>query len=63
MEKTDGSLEQGKRATFFVTSGDALDMRTAAVELAFIDGIPVDLDNHQKVLYRKFMRKYGLMTN
>ena len=60
IEKTDGSLETGKRATFFVTSGDALEMRTAAVEFAFIDGRPVDLDNHQKVLYRKFMGKYGL---
>jgi hypothetical protein len=63
INKTDGSIEEGKNATFFVSSGDALDMRTSAVDLALIDGKPVNLDNPQKELYRRYMNKYGLPTN
>ena len=33
-----GSIESGKNATFFISSGDALDMRTNNVEQAFING-------------------------
>ncbi len=55
-----GSLEQGKEATLFVSSGDALDMRTNDVELAFIQGKKINLDNIQKQLYKKYMEKYGL---
>lgn len=53
-----GSVEQGKQATLFVSTGDALDMRTNDVVHAFIQGRKVDLDNHQKRLYRKYMAKY-----
>lgn len=60
IDRTDGSLETGKQATFFITAGDALDMRTAAVEAACIDGVPADLDNHQKALYRRYREKYGV---
>jgi len=49
-----GSLEEGKLATLFVSDGDALDMRTNHVSLAFIEGKLLDLDNPQKKLYRKF---------
>ncbi len=51
-----GSLETGKDATFFITSGDVLDMRTSKVEQAFIGGREIDLDNRQKRLYEKFSR-------
>jgi imidazolonepropionase-like amidohydrolase len=59
IDNTAGSLEKGKDATLFVSSGDALDMRTNNVELAFIKGKKLDLDNQQKQLYKKFSDKYS----
>ncbi len=53
-----GSLEIGKNATLFISTGDALDMRTCKVEQAFIDGRGIDLNNKQKVLYEKYKAKY-----
>lgn len=55
-----GSLEAGKDANLFISAGDALDMLGNKVELAYLNGQPVNLDTHQKVLYRKYMKKYGL---
>jgi imidazolonepropionase-like amidohydrolase len=52
-----GSIEPGKDATLFVSEGDALDMETNNVILAFIQGRKVNLDNPQKYLYRKFKDK------
>ena len=49
-----GSIETGKNATFFISSGDALDMKTNNVEAAFINGQSIDLNNHQKDLFRKY---------
>ena len=57
IEKTAGSIEKGKNATFFISSGDALDMRTNNIELAFINGVPVDLNNHQKELFEKYKNR------
>ena len=57
VEKTTGSIEKGKNATFFISSGDALDMRTNNVEHAFIKGNPVDLNNHQKELFEKYKNR------
>lgn len=59
IDKTTGSLEGGKDATLFVSSGDALDMRTNNVEMAFIKGKKLDLDNHQKQLYTRYSDKYS----
>lgn len=59
IDETAGTLEQGKDATFVISSGDALDMRTNNIEYAFIRGKFIDLDNHQKALYRKYRGKYG----
>jgi len=59
MDETTGSLEGGKDATLFVSSGDALDMRTNKVELAFIKGKKIDLDNRQKQLYNTYREKYS----
>jgi len=53
-----GTIETGKDATLFVSAGDALDMLTNKVDLAYIQGRLVDLDNPQKFLYRKFKEKY-----
>ena len=58
IDKTCGSLEPGKDATLFISTGDALDMRTNNVVAAFIQGRQIDLDNHQKKLYRKYSEKY-----
>ncbi|TAL58053.1 MAG: amidohydrolase [Bacteroidetes bacterium] len=55
-----GSLEQGKDATLFISSGDALDIRSNNVEWAFIRGKKLDLSNDQKTLNEKYLKKYGL---
>ena len=55
-----GSIEAGKKATLFVSEGDALDMRTSNVVIAFIDGRMINLDNHQSRNYNKYKAKYGL---
>lgn len=60
IDSTAGSLETGKDATFFISSGDALDMRTQNVESAYICGREIDLDDVQKQLYRKYLTKYNL---
>ena len=57
-----GTLEVNKDATFFVSSGDAMDMIGNQVELAFIQGREIDLDNHQKALYRKYREKYRIQN-
>lgn len=55
-----GTLEAGKDATLFISTGDALDMRTNNVEYAFILGQPVDLTNDQRALYERYKKKYGM---
>jgi len=55
-----GTLEEGKDATLFISSGNALDMRTNHVTEAFISGRKINLDNAQKELNQKFLNKYGL---
>lgn len=60
IDSTTGTLETGKDATLFISSGDMLDMKTNNVETAFIKGKEIILDDVQKQLYRKYMKKYGL---
>ncbi|MGQ0828109.1 MAG: amidohydrolase family protein [Bacteroidota bacterium] len=60
IDKTTGSIEAGKDANLFISTGDALDMRTNNVEQAFIKGNSIDLNNDQKALYEKYKKKYGL---
>jgi len=60
IDKTTGSLEMGKDATFFISSGDALDMKSNHVEQAFIQGRDINLDNLHKQLDKKFSEKYQL---
>ena len=55
-----GSLEVGKDATLFISTGDALDMRTNNVERAYIRGKQLDLSDDQKALYEKYKKKYGM---
>lgn len=60
IDKTTGSLENGKDATFILVDGDVLDMRTCIVEKGYIQGAEIDMDNKQKALSRKFTEKYGV---
>jgi len=52
-----GSLEKGKDATLFVTTGDALET-PSNVTAAWIQGRPVDLTSRHLQLYRKYQKKY-----
>lgn len=63
IDKTAGSLEVGKDATLFISSGDALNMTTINVENAFIQGRTISLDNLHKQLNKKFSDKYSLKVN
>ena len=54
-----GTIETGKSATFFVSEGDALDMRTNQLTHAFIDGRAISLETHQTKLWKRYMEKYS----
>lgn len=60
IDKTVGSIEVGKEATFLISKGDALDMENSVILNAFIKGNPVDLDDKQKELFRQYTRKFNL---
>ncbi|HEY0030139.1 MAG TPA: amidohydrolase family protein [Bacteroidia bacterium] len=60
IDKTTGSIETGKDANIFISTGDALDMRSNNVERAFVKGNSIDLNNDQKALYEKYKTKYGI---
>ena len=49
-----GSIQSNKNATFFISSGDALDMRSNNVEKAYINGKEINLNNHQNELFNKY---------
>ena len=57
VDEKSGSIEIGKDATFFISSGDALDMIENNVEKSFIRGNEVNLNNHQKELYNKYKER------
>ncbi len=54
-----GSLAVGKHATLFLSAGDALDMRSAKIERAFIQGRDIDLQSRQTKLAAKYREKYA----
>jgi imidazolonepropionase-like amidohydrolase len=54
-----GSITVGKSATLFVSAGPALDALTNKLEVAFIDGRMVDLDNRHEQLSRKYRQRYA----
>jgi imidazolonepropionase-like amidohydrolase len=58
VENTVGSLENGKDATLFVSSGNALDGLTNNVEFAFIQGRKVELTNRHTRLSDKYKARY-----
>lgn len=55
-----GILAEGRDATLFVSDGDALDMKTNNVTLAYVQGKKLDLRNEQQLLYHTYEEKYGL---
>ena len=58
-EKSVGTIEKGKQASFLVSNGDILDMRGNVIQMVFIKGGKVNLDDKQKRLYEKYKTKYG----
>jgi imidazolonepropionase-like amidohydrolase len=60
IDKTVGSLEDGKDATLIISTGDILDMKSSVVTFAYIRGKEINLDNIQEQLYRKYLKKYKL---
>ncbi|MCB0833379.1 MAG: amidohydrolase family protein [Bacteroidetes bacterium] len=58
IDKTVGTVEEGKDATFLICGGDLLDMKSSSVEYAFVRGRMIDLGNKQIDLYNKFKAKY-----
>jgi imidazolonepropionase-like amidohydrolase len=55
-----GSLEVGKQATVFISSGDALDMKSNQCMFLFIDGEQVNIQDQQKELYERYKKRYGI---
>lgn len=60
VDKQTGSIEVGKDANIIISDGDILDMRTSQVTDAFIQGRKIDLNDKQKQLNDKYLKKYGL---
>jgi imidazolonepropionase-like amidohydrolase len=53
-----GSLEAGKDATLFITTGNPLDFFTT-VEQAYVQGRKIDMNDMFKQLFEKYMQKVG----
>lgn len=60
LDSSYGSIEQGKKAVFFLGKENALDMRTAGADRIWIHGVEVDSGNRQKELYEKYKAKYDI---
>ncbi len=60
VDKEIGSIESGKNASFFISTGDALDMKTNNVILAFLNGKKLALTNTQQEQYKRYCNKYGI---
>ncbi len=59
IDKYYGSVEVGKKATLFVSTGGALDMVSNNLTMALMDGKWVLLENRQFDLYQRYKNKYG----
>ncbi|WP_031425570.1 amidohydrolase family protein [Flavimarina sp. Hel_I_48] len=59
IDATLGSLEEGKDATLFVSTGNALEMKGNNVEKAMIKGRNISLESHQTELWKRYMEKYS----
>ncbi len=56
-----GSLEKGKDATLFVTTGDALET-PSNVTAAWVQGRSVDLTSRHLQLYRKYQKRHSQLS-
>ena len=63
VSNTLGSLEEGKDATLIVSEGDALDMMSNNISLAFIRGKKLELNSHQMDLYNKYKKRHKEFSN
>jgi imidazolonepropionase-like amidohydrolase len=63
IESQYGSIEVGKSATLFVSSGPALDMRTNNVTTILVNGKVIETQNFQEELYLKYQKKYRDVRN
>jgi imidazolonepropionase-like amidohydrolase len=57
IDNTYGSLEVGKSATLFISTGNALEVTTDLTH-AFIDGREIDLRSKQTELAKKYLERY-----
>ena len=55
-----GSIEVGKSATLYISTGNALDMRTNQARFIISEGNFLPVTNFQTELYQKYRKKYGL---
>ncbi len=60
ISKIVGTLEKDKQASFIISKGDVLDMKTNIIQMAFIKGTKLDLTDKQKALNQKYVNKYKL---
>ena len=60
IDKQTGSIEVGKDANIIISDGDILDMRTSLVTDAFIQGRQIDLNDKQKQLNERYLKRYNL---
>jgi imidazolonepropionase-like amidohydrolase len=56
IDQTCGTLEPGKDATFFLSKGNALDMKSQQLTAAWIQGRQLTLESKQTQLYEKFAK-------
>ena len=59
IDKDYGSIEEGKKAAFFVSKENALDMMTNQVTMIYFDGKSQSTTNFQEELYLKYKTKYS----
>jgi len=57
-----GVLREGMDANIIISDGDLFEMKENKIRYAFIEGREIDLNDKQKMLYRKYAGKYGLKT-
>lgn len=55
-----GTIEAGKDANIIVSEGDILNMEESIVDLAFIQGRKINLENKQTQLSDRYEHKYGI---
>jgi imidazolonepropionase-like amidohydrolase len=55
-----GTLSENLDANIIVSKGELFDITTHEIEIAYIQGRIIDLDNIHKQLYRKYRKKYGI---